>query len=1074
MDDEDEDDESKIFIEDIDEKSITLSRWTRLLFYSDGGGTYMPIITLNTHAEHYLGLPVPQKTNSLFNCWCTDISRREPFKNAFLESITTDDAILYARYDITIDDAASFIQFSNSVANGDTFAGTTVYLLSDIDFSMSPSSDDDSSLVPIGRYIDTGNFFPFNGIFNGQGHVLSNLNLTSSDAGVGLFGYSTGGSLLNLVLDSTCQITSTCTLQTYDSSTAGLFSTCFASDRPCEVRRCVTAASVTALGDIGGRRTYLGGVAGLFRAKGYSVGVSDTAVISATVLSYSGSCFCVRVGGIVGVISGEEENTGDVKNCLFEGSIEITPGTLMEASPDESSKVAVGGIAGMMDIGGAISNCAVNLLGLDNVNISEINNSTMTSFGCICAELNGAEKIPALINNSYCTFKPNEIVINNNIYNLSNYYINEKNIYNKVYTTSNTNSDDMNALSNGNIEDPQNAYTKLPLIGIVYNYDNIITNNIAYFNETTGVVLNTTYDGNYVTVPLNANNDADSLKWSLVLLDPLEGRGHSGNVGMKSRLFLGTASARFSETPEAEPPEGYVFGGWYEDKELTTAANLSDLVEKCDTVIWAYAKYLQSIIVTAQDFLHFVETVNSGFNYFNKTILLDSDIDLKGLPFVPIGSNDSYTFSGVFDGQGHVIDGISLSAPLPIIGVFGYSAGATVKNVVIGPNSRLESTTATDVISDVIAAGGIFGICDARDSQCVVESCVVMSDVIYSDITSHLSMDITANLGGIAGIFSANYESVSISNCAVYGNISYNSITSLGNIGGIAGTCKGNTSEERGSHSCTIGNTLFKGRLKFSRNDISGLNVGGILGKLQSNNVLRNCVSDPKSINIINGFDILFGSIAGSADVSSSESSELGNCYWLATTSLSSLDDDDDDDDAGAEAFGGKSGENGGTFSLSYVLPFKEDYLFEERIISGGVSTKSLITALNSHVASYASKWLIFSFMKKPTSNSKNEEKMFGDLLVLKTNFGKVAPFIIPNPSHLYPDDDSSTFLGWFMEAHDDNGASLGEVLVNFTAVDSGKIVMYPKWDVMSGATATGQFSIFSIVVIAIIAVILC
>ena len=78
-----------------------------------------------------------------------------------------------------------------------------------------------------------------------------------------------------------------------------------------------------------------------------------------------------------------------------------------------------------------------------------------------------------------------------------------------------------------------------------------------------------------------------------------------------------------------------------------------------------------------------------GDSKSGKTYLLANSIDLSGLNWVPIGyyidwnNSNNKPFSGVFDGQGHSIIGLTISGGQNDAGLFGYTHLATIRNVVI-------------------------------------------------------------------------------------------------------------------------------------------------------------------------------------------------------------------------------------------------------------------------------------------------------------------------------------------------------------------------------------------------------
>ncbi|MHC4107667.1 MAG: GLUG motif-containing protein [Planctomycetota bacterium] len=98
---------------------------------------------------------------------------------------------------------------------------------------------------------------------------------------------------------------------------------------------------------------------------------------------------------------------------------------------------------------------------------------------------------------------------------------------------------------------------------------------------------------------------------------------------------------------------------------------------------------------------------------------LGADIDLAGIAFAPIGS-ESEPFTGVFDGDGHVIENFAydglMQPPYSFVGLFGVASGATIKNV------ELRNVA----VNGLYKIGGLVGLLHegARVTDCHVEGCV--------------------------------------------------------------------------------------------------------------------------------------------------------------------------------------------------------------------------------------------------------------------------------------------------------------------------------------------------------------
>ena len=164
-------------------------------------------------------------------------------------------------------------------------------------------------------------------------------------------------------------------------------------------------------------------------------------------------------------------------------------------------------------------------------------------------------------------------------------------------------------------------------------------------------------------------------------------------------------------------------------------------------------------ISSVDDFIDFANNVNSGSNYARETVYLINDLDFTGYSSssVPVGkSNDTNIFRGTFDGNGHVISNLKVSSDeFPFLGVFGYSSGTTIKNLIVDGSCSFESNRSNDN-ENIRVIGSIIAHCFSYDGECVVEGCVNMATIKYTG----RSVDI-CYLGGIAGVFTPFYSGTS-------------------------------------------------------------------------------------------------------------------------------------------------------------------------------------------------------------------------------------------------------------------------------------------------------------------------
>ena len=140
-------------------------------------------------------------------------------------------------------------------------------------------------------------------------------------------------------------------------------------------------------------------------------------------------------------------------------------------------------------------------------------------------------------------------------------------------------------------------------------------------------------------------------------------------------------------------------------------------------------------------------------------VLLTADIDLENAEFSPIP-----LFSGTFDGQGHHIRGLSLTAEASTVGLFRQLLpGALVENLQVS-GQLLPGGSADGV-------GGIAGLNRGRIKNCTFSGAVAGC----------------RRAGGICGI---NGEEGMVESCAAEGTV-----TGQHQVGGIAGENRGEVSE---------------------------------------------------------------------------------------------------------------------------------------------------------------------------------------------------------------------------------------------------------------------------------------
>ena len=126
-------------------------------------------------------------------------------------------------------------------------------------------------------------------------------------------------------------------------------------------------------------------------------------------------------------------------------------------------------------------------------------------------------------------------------------------------------------------------------------------------------------------------------------------------------------------------------------------------------------------VTSADGLMNIAELVNGGKSDIN--ITLDTDIDLTGKEWTPIGTGYSNKYTGTFDGGGHTIKGLTVTTNDQFVGLFGSIGYAgTVKNVM------MEDVQITSNRSSGFA-GGVAGYSDGTIENCSVSGSV--SGTVY-------------------------------------------------------------------------------------------------------------------------------------------------------------------------------------------------------------------------------------------------------------------------------------------------------------------------------------------------------
>lgn len=184
-------------------------------------------------------------------------------------------------------------------------------------------------------------------------------------------------------------------------------------------------------------------------------------------------------------------------------------------------------------------------------------------------------------------------------------------------------------------------------------------------------------------------------------------------------------------------------------------------------------------IGTGYELAWFAKQINDGNNY---SAVLTNDIDLIGFDWTPIGNN-SKTFKGKFDGQGHRISGLYINSTKTYQALFGYADGAEISNLSVDGTVITTGNYAAGIVAYAKAASitGCVNYAEVNGKQYVAGVVSYMYGATTVDRCANCA-DITASSTYAAGI-SAYVQAATgkISN-------SFNraTITGTGNVAGIA------------------------------------------------------------------------------------------------------------------------------------------------------------------------------------------------------------------------------------------------------------------------------------------------
>ena len=681
---------------------------------------------------------------------------------------------------------------------------------------------DEQSWVPIGNSNK-----PYQGTFDGNGKTITNLYINASQVNMGLFGYTYEGTIKNLTFEyanvtntnsyagvlvgnafwrSTLQnikISNTCQIK------GGNYTGGIAGSLDGNASNCVNYATVQGKEDVGGLFGY------------YSrTGNSMTACANYGNVTATSN----TVGGLVGYYS-----SGTIQDCANYGNIEGTNN--------------VGGMAGYVSKGK-----------MQNVfcygNVSATNNTKRGGMVCGYSSKGVTEGMVAYYSGAKLTVNSQEQTVkafgSDNLSEDNATGFTETQLKSGVVAYLLQQNASSEAKWGQNLANDGDSY---PVIGsehTVYS-DNSLVNCMTYeiisgsfTNNTTSSAIKYQHGqtiNHHVATNATCTEAATKEYWQCQ--DCL--RTYSD-----SQLTEELTDVTIAEKPalgHKNDEDGYCNQCQHYVAVKPSQESGVYLISKPCHLAW-FRDYVNGTIVD--------EGEAAGTTHSSASAMLTADIDLKNychaaedgkelLSWIPIGNNDN-RWKGNMDGQGHTISHLYIKTAQDLVGLFGYTDGATIQDLIFD-NAKVEnvSTTGMNTLYTGILAGRAYG-----DSPLHIKgikttnNCTVIGQEGTGGIVGGVKINLencenrssvkgTRFVGGIAGSSternirrSTNYGTVENDDAEIGGIIGYADDTSIedcANYGKITST---------GWYAGGIaGHTLFNGSIQnvFSYGDVTNTNT---------------------------------------------------------------------------------------------------------------------------------------------------------------------------------------------------------------------------------------------------------
>ena len=315
--------------------------------------------------------------------------------------------------------------------------------------------------------------------------------------------------------------------------------------------------------------------------------------------------------------------------------------------------------------------------------------------------------------------------------------------------------------------------------------------------------------------------------------------------------------------------------------------------------------------------------------------VLTADIDLSGIDnWTPIG-NETNQYTGTFDGQNHTIKDMSITEQGNNSGLFGYTANAAIKNIIISGKITITAASYTE------GYGSIVG----RMDNSTIFNCHSSVNITIDSTMESTEGNCIGHIGGIVG--KMHEANSAIANCSYSGTIELNDspvnvaagiagyainsavpITNCSFTGTINSTYSGQTiiggifGYTRSAGDVKVTNCLSVGTItKSGDTSLTGILIGQINNGYGNNAVKNNYYSSSSSLNV-------FGSTSGTpttapATSCTTEKLESGEVAFLLQGEQQEA------------VWGQKLGENGDTYPVLKKAGDEGNTVYQNIVYSG-------------------------------------------------------------------------------------------------------------------------------------------